>query len=100
MKDYAGASAQYGKLAAAPQFRDRALFYGAYSLKEAGRLDEAIKNLETLTSQDVSNAQAVQAAMLLMAFYGEKGDLQPASAKVRSGRRPREVECHGGGNGG
>ncbi len=72
LKDYAGASAQYEKLAGVPQFRDRALFYGAYSLKESGRLDDAIKNLETLTSPDVRDAQGVKAAMLLMALYGEK----------------------------
>lgn len=73
-KDYAGAIDNYTKLTGVPQFRDRALFYSSYSLKEAGRLDEAIKNLETLTTPDVRDAQGVKAAMLLMAFYGQKND--------------------------
>jgi TolA-binding protein len=74
LKDYVGASAQYEKLAGVPQFRDRALFYGAYPLKEGGRMDDAIKNLEKLTSPDLRDAQGVKAAMLLMAFYGEKNE--------------------------
>ena len=46
-KDFAGAVENYAKLESDPKFRDRALFYSAYSLKEAGRLDEAIKNVST-----------------------------------------------------
>ncbi len=73
-KDFAGAVENYAKLTSVREFRDRALFYGSYSLKEAGRLDEAIKNLETLITPDVRDAQGVKAAMLLMAFYGQKNE--------------------------
>ena len=73
-KDFAGAVENYAKLESDPKFRDRALFYSAFSLKEAGRLDEAIKNLDTLITPEVRDAQGVKAAMFLMSLYGEKNE--------------------------
>ena len=72
-KNYAEAATQFATLAKESRFRDQALFFSATANKEAGKIDQAIADLEKLGGEELKTPMAVRGIMLLAQLYSQKG---------------------------
>jgi TolA-binding protein len=72
-KNYGEAASLFSALEKDPQYRDRALFFGARASKEAGKTDQAISQLEKLAGGELKGALSVRGAIMLAQLYSQKG---------------------------
>jgi len=73
-KNYSDAASQLAALENDPVLREQALLFEGEALKAAGRMDDAIRVLEKLVGNEITNSDAVRGAIMLARLYGEKED--------------------------
>lgn len=77
--DFSEAASSFAQLEQSP-YRERALLLEATSLDKAGRTDEAVQKLETLTGGGLDTPNALTGAMRLVALYGKQKKKDEARA--------------------
>src|SRR4051812_24569302 len=82
-KNYADAASQFAALEKDPNYRERALYFGATANRDGGKIDQATASLEKLTGGDLRSQLSVRGAILLAQLYSKKKESAKTIALIK-----------------
>jgi TolA-binding protein len=82
-KNYSEAASQFAALEKDPNYRERALYFGAIASRDGGKLDQAIATLEKLCRGELRTQLSIRGAIVLAQLYSKKGESAKTIALIK-----------------
>ncbi len=82
-KNYSDAISQFAALEKDPNYRERALYFGAIASRDGGKPDQAIATLEKLCGGELRTQLSVRGAIMLAQLYSKKNESTKTIALIK-----------------